>query len=195
MKIYTKTGDAGQTRLVGGDRIDKSDPRLEAYGEIDELNSVLGVLQNYVHQELKSDIYWIQNFLFNLGSHLATVDTKWKKSLPSLDESKITILETRIDELDHRLAPLRHFILPGGTQGASYLHLARTVCRRCERSVVLLKNLNSEAFVAASTNDDPENEFHFPIKFLNRLSDFLFVAARYDNHLANIPDQTWKQDI
>ena len=182
MKIYTKTGDDGTTSLFGGNRVGKDNPRIESYGTVDELNSILGmVLTNIDNNELNSIILKIQNHLFNVGADLATPIKDDEKSLyvKRIDKSYIRFLEINIDKFEEQLEPLKDFILPGGTKVASYLHLARTVCRRAERIVTSLSKI--------------EKINNFVLIYLNRLSDLLFVLARYSNHLEGIPDIKWQK--
>ena len=190
MKIYTKTGDKGETALIGGKRLLKSELRLEAYGSVDELNSCLGIvgafanhLRNQANLEpfcndLVSQIHSIQNLLFSVGSHLACADAQFAKQLPVFDMGSVTVLELKMDEYTAALPELRNFILPGGSVLAAHLHLARTVCRRAERAVVRLHQ------------KEPISEFIEV--YLNRLSDFLFVAARYANFQQGQSDIVWK---
>lgn len=182
MKIYTKTGDKGETSLFGGKRVLKDDPRLNAYGTVDELNSILGLTAIEVQTgELKSIIKSIQNDLFTLGSDLATPMEKENKNfvIPRIDEKFSLRLESLIDKFDSQLPGLKNFILPGGSGGAGYLHLARTVCRRAEREVVTLSKV---------IDIGP----HI-IVYLNRLSDLLFILARFENYSSNHPDVEWKK--
>ena len=181
-KIYTRTGDKGQTSLIGGTRVSKSDPRLEAYGTVDELNSVLGVLRAELSSSSDSNLAdadsflaQIQNELFNVGSQLACEDKAMRTQLPSVHEESIQRLEEKMDEYSQTLAPLKNFILPGGTKAAAYAHVARTVCRRAERNCVLL-----------SDTVDVLN------RYLNRLSDYLFVLARHLNSVAKVSEPIWK---
>ncbi|MGE0764030.1 MAG: cob(I)yrinic acid a,c-diamide adenosyltransferase [Bdellovibrionales bacterium] len=183
MRIYTKKGDKGQSSLFGGNPVSKADPRLDAYGTLDELNAVLGAARAKLQctkplsQDLDQDLLRIQNYLFTLGSHLAVADESMRSHLPQLDPMQTTHLEKRIDLMETELTPLKNFILPGGTSLAASLHLARTVTRRAERSVVAL-----------TSPVDPEI-----IVYLNRLSDFLFVAARHSNHAEGKPDIPWEK--
>ncbi len=178
MKIYTKTGDDGTTGLIGGQRVRKCDPRLDCYGTIDETNAALGLAAVTASAELVEFIREIQNDLFVIGSHLATpAESPHVASLPLLDEAMITRLEMQIDAADHLLPPLRQFILPGGTETAARLHLARTICRRAER---LLVDFALDRPVPA-----------FVLTYLNRLSDWLFVHARLANHEAGVADIPW----
>jgi len=180
MKIYTKTGDDGTTGLFGGQRVRKDDLRIEAYGTIDELNSILGIAHCRIEdEEIKAVILQVQNQLFTVGSDLATPpDTNTHNfEIPRVDESFITFAESRIDIFEARLPELRSFILPGGSTGSSYLHLARTVCRRAERRIT---NLQAEA-----------GSVELILVYLNRLSDLFFVLARYENSITGTPDIKW----
>jgi cob(I)alamin adenosyltransferase len=182
MKIYTKTGDKGETSLFGGERVWKDNLRICAYGTVDELNAILGLAVNELNdKELKGLIESIQNDLFTLGSDLATPKEKGNKGfvIPRVDNKFVEKLEKSIDSFDIRLPELKSFILPGGTKGASHLHLARTVGRRAEREVIALakvEEINPEIGI-----------------YLNRLSDLLFVLARYNNHISKHPDIEWKK--
>lgn len=182
MKIYTKTGDKGETSLFGGARVWKDNLRISAYGNVDELNSILGVAVNEItNKELREVINSIQNDLFTLGSDLASPLEKENKSfkIPRVNGQFVERLEKLIDNYDSKLPPLRNFIIPGGTKGAGLIHLARTVCRRAEREVISL------AKVESITEE---------IKiYLNRLSDLLFVLARFENFSSNHPDIKWKK--
>lgn len=168
MKIYTRTGDHGETSLFGGKRVAKNDTRIEAYGTVDELNSFLGSITGF------DEIPAIQSDLFEIGAHLASPGTS---RFPGVDESRITALEQSIDAMERELAPLTSFILPGGSAAAAQIHIARTVCRRAERRVVALED------------DTPATQS--TIAYLNRLSDWLFVAARFANHRAGVADMPW----
>ncbi|HVX41784.1 MAG TPA: cob(I)yrinic acid a,c-diamide adenosyltransferase [Gemmatimonadaceae bacterium] len=181
MKIYTKTGDAGDTGLFGGGRVPKSHPRVEAYGNVDELNAVLGMVRAVEPMPRVDEILVpVQRDLFAIGALLATPDLdKMLKHLEKarIDESRITELEHAIDDGDAELEPLRSFIVPGGTPKAAALHVARTVCRRAERSVVAL----------ASETEIPA----LAVIYLNRLSDLLFTLARVANHRGGAGEVTW----
>jgi cob(I)alamin adenosyltransferase len=179
MKIYTKGGDAGQTGLFGGLRVAKSDLRVSAYGEVDELNAVLGLCRTAaLPMEVEQSLKAVQDQLFTLGSELATPEPeKVRMKLPTTQQSWIDAMEQQIDAIDAEVPPLRQFILPGGTVAAAQLHLARTVCRRAERAVVAL-------------------HAHEPVQglglqYLNRLSDLLFMQARLANHRARVADVAW----
>src|ERR1700712_4685933 len=164
MKIYTKTGDDGTTGLVGGSRVAKSDPRIECYGNIDELNAALGLAAVHADTVLIEQLRKVQNELFVIGSHLATPpEKKESANLPVLGEKMVRRLETEIDTAESQLPPLRNFILPGGSQTAADLHLARTICRRAERLIV--------GFASEQPVED------LILIYLNRLSDWLFVQA------------------
>lgn len=166
MKIYTKTGDKGQTSLIGGTRVAKSDLRIESYGTVDELNSYIGLLRDQAVNIPRRDLLKeIQDRLFTIGATLATDPAKTvKKPIPDLLESDIVLLEGEMDKMDTELPQLRHFVLPGGDQAVSFCHLARTVCRRAERAVIRLEQ------------DEPSDDL--VVKYLNRLSDYLFVLSR-----------------
>ena len=178
MKIYTRTGDTGQTGLFGGGRVAKDDPRVGAYGEVDELNAVMGVARAAGLGGLDAWCQDLQDQLFTVGAVLATPrGTRADAHIPHLREEWIAAMESHIDELQSTLPAQTHFILPGGTPASAALHLARTVCRRAERSVVPLFR---EGQVEELT-----------LRFLNRLSDFLFVLARAANHRAGVKDVPW----
>ena len=181
MKIYTKTGDAGDTGLFGGGRTAKSDPRVEAYGDVDELNAALGMARaSEMMPRIDEVLVPIQRDLFSLGAMLATPDReKMKQHLEKarIDEARISELERAIDDGDAELEPLTAFILPGGTHKAAALHLARTICRRAERRVVALR----------SSAEVPD----IVVVYLNRLSDLLFTLARVANRRAGAGEVTW----
>lgn len=184
MKIYTKTGDKGTTALYGGTKVYKSDLRVEAYGTIDELNSFVGLALSEVQSEdLRKELSEIQFHLFTLGAEIATPADKLflangKPRLPLvLEESQVEDLEKSIDRMEGRLKPLEYFILPQGSRAVSSLHVSRTVCRRAERIVVQLAQ-------EAELRDEL-------IRYLNRLSDYLFVAARYLSHLNKEEESYW----
>ncbi len=181
MKIYTRTGDTGQTSLFGGGRVDKHHLRVAAYGDIDELNSVLGTAIACQPREFEGPfLEAIQRDLFSIGSQLATPDPgKVQDALAkaNLSASRIAEFEAFMDSAAAELPALRAFVLPGGTMKAALLHQARTVCRRAERAVVALSR--------EDTVPDPI------VAYINRLSDVLFTLARLANHRANVADQTW----
>lgn len=180
MKIYTKTGDNGTTGLFNGARVSKSSLRVETYGTVDELNSIIGLTRTEnTNNKLESYLSDITVTLFNLGSDLATpLNPPPKFGIKRIEENDITKLEKYIDEFDEILPPLKNFILPGGSKAAAYLHNARTVCRRAERLAVELASV--------------EEIGEYVVRYLNRLSDFLFTAARYANHTSGIKDVEWK---
>jgi len=181
MKIYTRTGDTGDTGLFGGGRVPKSDPRVAAYGDVDELNSAIGIARAAAPADLfDGELEAIQRDLFSIGGHLATPDPdKVRAALAKADlsERRVVEFEQLIDAADGELPPLRAFVLPAGTPKAAALHLARTICRRAERSVVSL----------ARESDVPA----LFLTYLNRLSDLLFTLARLANHRAGRGDVTW----
>lgn len=178
MKIYTKTGDHGDTSLFGGQRVSKNHSRIMAYGTVDELNSILGICRaGNPDSELEEILGRIQNELFVLGADLATPPEKNAK-IERIGFKHVNRLEEDIDRLEKVLEPLRTFILPGGSSVAAHLHLARTVCRRAERSCF---NCRQSEIVSEEA-----------LIFLNRLSDLLFVMARYQNRSQNISDVAWK---
>jgi cob(I)alamin adenosyltransferase len=182
MKIYTKTGDNGQTSLVGGTRVSKTELRIEAYGTVDELNSYVGLLRDQAVNDGRKDILKeIQDRLFTIGSILASEPEQTKKRIPDLHESDIERLEKEMDKMDESLEPMRFFILPGGHQSVSFGHLARTVCRRAERIVLRLAQ-------ESEVND-------LVIKYLNRLSDYLFVLCRMMIKDLNIEEISWKPRV
>lgn len=180
MKVYTRRGDGGETDLFGGPRVSKDALRVEAYGAVDELNAVLGECRARSSQaDLGPSIEHIQGLLFDLGAMLATPDAKRreKSGVPELVPEDVDALEAKIDSLEAELEPLKRFILPGGCPGAAAFHLARTVCRRAERRLVALGR---------------EEELDGPgLRYLNRLSDLLFVMARVENRRAGVPDIEW----
>lgn len=178
MKIYTRTGDEGKTSLFGGKRVSKDSLRIETYGTVDELNAVLGIARSLcISNEIDKYLYEIQNQLFILGADLASPVSIKKKNIPRIQSENISFLEKSIDELEAVNEPLRSFILPGGSEIAAQLHFARTVCRRAERLVVRLSK--------------KEKIGKHPLIFLNRLSDFLFVLARWVNKKESIAEIKW----
>ncbi len=178
MKIYTKTGDHGDTSLFGGQRVSKNHSRITAYGTVDELNSIIGIVRSADPDPLLEELMErIQNELFVLGADLATPPEK-NTRIDRIGPDHVHRIEQDIDRLENELKPLKSFILPGGSPGAAYLHLARTVCRRAERSCFSCRQseiVSDEALI-----------------FLNRLSDLLFVMARYQNKSKNVRDVAWK---
>ena len=181
MKIYTRRGDSGETDLIGSGRVSKDHLRVDAYGAVDELNATLGVCAAATpHADLRELIEGIQRGLFTLGAHLATPEARHRESLGMLEPSdaEIAALEARIDAFAGELPPLERFVLPGGTAPAAAFHVARTVCRRAERVAVALDRAESLAPSA--------------IRYLNRLSDLLFVLARVENRRAGVGDVEWE---
>ncbi len=178
MKIYTKTGDTGKTSLLGGKRVSKADLRIDAYGTVDELNAFIGLLRdqeiNYKREYLMKEV---QDRLFTIGSVLASEPGKSVKH-PDLHEEDLDVLEKEIDQMEALLPPLRNFVLPGGHQVVSFCHLARTVCRRTERCIIALMEV--------------EEVDEIIIKYLNRLSDYLFVLGRLISKELGIEEVTWK---
>ena len=165
MKIYTKKGDKGATSLIGGAKVPKSNLRIHAYGTIDELNSFIGIVRDsYPEKHSLEILYQIQNLLFTIGSNLAADPDKSRMQLPTISEDDIMVLEHEIDNMTEKLPPLTHFILPGGHIASSHCHVARCVCRRSERLIVELS--------------EKEKVDPLILKYINRLSDYLFVLSR-----------------
>ena len=188
-KVYTRTGDKGQTALVGGERVPKNHPRINAYGTVDELNAIVGLIRTFLHQSgapantistLDTMLHRIQNNLFNVGADLATpVGHRWEGMIRMGDEESKT-LEEDIDRLNTDLPPLKEFILPGGGPVGAFFHQGRTVCRRAERDVLTLMNT------------DPQIESG-SLQYLNRLSDFLFVGGRWAAAALNEREFLWER--
>jgi cob(I)alamin adenosyltransferase len=178
-RVYTRTGDDGTTGLGGGQRVPKDALRIEAYGTVDELNSVLGVaLSAGLNEAVAGPVRAIQNELFHLGSDLCILEEdKGKMPVPRIEERHVAALEKLMDRLSEELPPLENFVLPGGSPGAAHLHVARTVCRRAERLLVALAR--TEAIGP------------WTVRYLNRLSDALFVMARHENKRRGAPDVLW----
>ena len=177
MKIYTRTGDHGQTSLFGGARVAKNDARIEAYGTVDELSSHIGVARAaHLPADVDAILHQVQVDLFEVGAHLASPGTS---RFPGVEARRIEELESAIDAMEQKLEPLKSFILPAGSAAAAHLHVARTVCRRAERLVVALHD-DTVATLSA-------------IAYLNRLSDYLFVAARFANLEAGVADVPWRR--
>ena len=166
-KIYTKTGDGGDTALGDGERVLKDSLRVSAYGNVDELNASIGIITLYANAELKRKLKNIQNDLFDIGADLCVPFSEKNKDRLRLSTNQIETLELEIDEMNSILEPLNSFVLPGGCRSATFLHMARTICRRAERSVV---SLRSQEQINENT-----------LVYLNRLSDWLFVASRVEN--------------
>lgn len=183
MKIYTRTGDDGTTGLIGGTRVKKHNIRLESYGTVDELNSQIGLIRAMQNDKTVEQILVvIQNKLFVIGANLATEDSisLIKKQLPC-KKPDVEMLEKEMDRMNESLPELRNFVLPGGSQVAAVCHIARTVCRRAERRITEL---------AENQSVDP-----ILIKYINRLSDYLFVLSRYLNILRNSPEILWEPEL
>jgi cob(I)alamin adenosyltransferase len=178
-KVYTRTGDDGTTSLGGGQRVAKDAPRIEAYGTVDELNSAIGVaLASELNDAIAGPLRTIQNELFHLGSDLCILEEdKARMPVPRIEERHVVTLEKLMDRLSEELPPLENFVLPGGTAGAAQLHVARTVCRRAERLLVALARM--------------EPVGPWTVRYLNRLSDALFVMARHENKRRGVPDVLW----
>lgn len=182
MKIYTRTGDAGSTGLFGGPRVSKDDARIEAYGTVDELNATIGLARTAgVSANVDSELDQVQHELFSIGAELATPDPD-QHDLRVIGQQHISQLENWIDQHERQLEPLKQFILPGGSMGASHLHLARAVCRRSERRVVTLAAMESKPDEGVSDS---------VIIYLNRLSDYLFVLSRMVNHQSGVEEVKW----
>lgn len=183
MKIYTKTGDKGQTSLFGGKRVSKADLRIESYGTLDELLSYIGLLRDQeVNKEFEEFLIEIQDRLFTVGAELATAPEKGKtKKHPDLFESDIEVLEKEIDRLNEELPPMKYFVLQGGHQSVSFAHLARCICRKSERLIVALNDV------------EPVSELI--LKYINRLSDYLFTLSRYMSIKLNAKEIPWKPRV
>ncbi len=188
-KVYTKVGDKGSTRLVGGREVSKGEPRIEAYGTVDELNTIIGLARTFNQQSsapkttidrIDGMLRRVQNDLFHLGAELATLPEDQWEGMTLLDEGDIEVLENWIDDLNDTLPPLKEFILPGGGPVGAFLHQARTVCRRAERRVVPV-----QADAAAHG---------YALAYLNRLSDFLFVLGRWAASELGEPEYLWDRD-
>jgi cob(I)alamin adenosyltransferase len=181
MKIYTKTGDKGTTSLIGGTKVPKSHLRIESYGTVDELNSYIGLCKDLLTDAQGQKILLeIQDRLFTIGSSLACDPIKEPKMrIPDLIETDVELLEKEMDRMNESIPPMKNFILPGGHSTLSQLHIARCVCRRAERCCVRLELESQEVE-------------EIIIKYLNRLSDYLFVLSRYTGHLLNVEEIPWK---
>ncbi len=183
-KIYTKTGDLGETSLIGGTKVPKNHLRIETYGTVDELNSYIGLISDHITDvHSKNILREIQDRLFTIGSSLACDPEKeTKMKIPDLKEEDVVLLEKEIDAMNEQLPVMKSFILPGGHVAVSVIHIARCVCRRAER---------------LSVNLHEQNMFIDPlvIKYLNRLSDYLFILARYASHLLKVEEVAWKPRV
>lgn len=184
LKIYTKTGDQGKTSLIGGTKVSKSHIRIDTYGTVDELNSYIGLVCDHLTDpDSRTTLKEIQDRLFTIGSSLACDPEKEPKmKIPDLTEPDISLLEQQIDKMNDKLEPMKFFILPGGHIAVSTAHVARCVCRRAERCCVLLNE--------TSGNVEP-----LVLKYLNRLSDYLFVLARYIGHLNGTAEIAWRPRV
>ncbi len=198
-KVYTKAGDKGKTSLIGGSRVSKAELRLDAYGTVDELNSLLGL----VHAEVTSDLAvfqpresesiarilnLVQHDLFEVGSHLACEDAAARSNLPCVNSGQVAMLERAMDAYSGELSELKHFVLPGGARSAAVAHVARTVCRRAERLCVRL----DETAIGAKGEHDSAEVDAVVIQYLNRLSDYLFVLSRHLNRLLGVDEPIWR---
>ena len=179
MKLYTKTGDKGKTSLLGGKKVSKATLRIEAYGNVDELNAFIGQLKDHeaLKDDLKKQLYWIQEQLFSIGSILATASGFKGFELPKIAQKDVQKLEIWIDLFDNKVPPLKNFILPGGHPAVSLAHICRTVCRRTERSIVALND------------EEPLDEQI--LQFMNRLSDYLFIFARVISVILDVKEIFW----
>jgi cob(I)alamin adenosyltransferase len=189
-KVYTRTGDAGKTRLAGGQQVWKDSLRVEAYGAVDELNASVGVVrvinadmkeESIAAQRLEDELRWVQNKLFDVGSILATAPGQTFKNMPRVAAQDVLRLEKLMDRCQKDLEPLKEFILPGGGKVSGFLHQARTICRRAERVCIALSKVEPV---------EPEI-----IKFLNRLSDALFVLGRWVAKTQGEPEFLWERDV
>ena len=179
MKIYTKKGDEGTTSLFGGTRLPKHHIRIESYGSVDELNSYIGLVRDQLQDtSVRTELKSIQETLFTIGSHLAADPSKENLWLPEIKPTEVTLLEEGIDRMQETLEPLKNFILPGGHPVVSYCHVARCVCRRAERNVVALSEINEVAPVL--------------FQYLNRLSDYFFVLARFLGKSLGAEEVIWE---
>lgn len=184
LKIYTKTGDKGTTSLIGGTKVSKSHIRIESYGTVDELNSWIGVVIDHLTDTTtRETLKEVQDRLFTIGSSLACdPDKEPKLKIPDLHEEDVIFLEKEMDRMNESLPEMKAFILPGGTPAVSFAHVARCVCRRAERICVAMQNEGMEIEELVT-------------KYLNRLSDYLFVVARYAGHLQNAEEVKWKARV
>ena len=189
MKIYTGGGDRGKTSLFSGERVRKDHGRIEAYGDADELNSIIGAIISALpekQQDVRNELQCIQSDIFHLSSWLATTQgSPAENALEEFKADKITFLENAIDRMEQNLPALKNFIMPGGHPTAAWAHIARTVCRRTERHVLQV----TENSVESGT----EHQYSHLQKYLNRLSDYLFMLARYLNQTMGVPDIPWKK--
>lgn len=171
MAIYTKTGDKGTTSLANGERVEKTDVRVEAYGTVDELNSWVGLFGSGLDEETNVQLLWIQNRLFNLGAELSAAPGEW------ITDADVTQLEQWIDAMQAQVPKQKSFLLPSGNESVCRCHICRTVCRRAERRMIEAKSGEKD------------------LQFMNRLSDYFFVLARYVAFAQNAPEIAWKRDF
>ncbi|GHV67547.1 cobalamin adenosyltransferase [Bacteroidia bacterium] len=190
MKIYTKTGDSGTTSLIGGARVPKNSLRLEAYGGVDELNSFLGMIRSFpIARAYTDDLVKIQNTIFNIGGNLATAPSQTARKVPlTVTEDDIVFLEERIDTLTAQLPVLNSFVLPGGEPASASCHVARTVCRRVERRILDMY----DEYEVKSQATNPQQRDGNVLKYINRLSDYLFVLARKLTVDAGVEEKVWE---
>lgn len=177
-KVYTKTGDKGETGLIGNTRVLKNSVRITSYGDLDELNSYIGLCRSLLikYPQLQTDLKQIQNKIFSIGSLIACDQEEYLSALSKITENDIQFIELKIDQMDEKLPPLKNFILPGATELSSYLHIARSICRRSERSIIpILKEIDANIII-----------------YINRLSDYFFTLARYYNHCEGVEESIWK---
>jgi len=189
MKIYTGTGDRGKTSLFSGQRVSKANERIETYGDMDELNSLIGALIASLRSELAGltgELEQIQTDLFTISALMATTpDSPSMQTVSDISQQHIDFLENAIDRMQVALPELKGFILPGGHSTAAWAHLARTICRRTERKMV--------RFLDASSQNQIPDSYQRALIYINRLSDYFFVAARFCNHVLEIPEKLWKK--
>ncbi len=182
-QIYSKTGDKGMTSLIGGTKVPKSHLRIEAYGTVDELNSYIGLCKDLLNERVKNVLSEIQDRLFTIGSSLACDPEKEPKMrIPDLQDADIALLEKQMDSMNEVLPVMKNFILPGGHPAVSHVHISRCICRRAERCCVRLDDVTKEA--------EP-----LTIKYLNRLSDYLFVLARFTAHILKAEEIAWRPRV
>lgn len=183
-RIYTKTGDKGMTSLIGGTKVPKAHLRIEAYGTIDELNSYIGLCRDSIaHESSRDALREIQDRLFTIGSHLATdPGKKTRMAIPDFHETDLSFLEKEIDGMDDRLPDMKSFILPGGHTAVSHIHIARCICRRAERCCVRLQ-------------EEGEQVEAIILQYINRLSDYLFILARFIGQEVNAAEIPWKPRV
>ena len=201
-KVYTKGGDKGETSLVGGERVAKNHPRILAYGTVDELNAIIGIIRTFLQKEQQEGVvqkidpmlYQIQNDLFHVGADLATpIGHRWEGMI-RINQEGIEQLETWIDELNEELPPLKEFILPGGGFVGAFFHQGRTVCRRAERDVLDLYHSLKTPNTDGQSSEESAEEMFYPLTYLNRLSDYLFVAGRWAAQKLGEKEFMWKRD-